>query len=88
MRRTIARKVRLMTSASKAMTSYLIGSCIVWAGIFLAVAVMLPEHFAQLLPILAGPMVWFLILVPPLFRARSDGPSPDRNAEGPATDSP
>lgn len=59
-----------MTSAPKALTSYLIGSCIVWASIFLAVAVMLPEHFAQLLPILAGGMVWFVILVPPLFRSR------------------
>ncbi len=75
-----------MISTEKALASYLTGACIVWAGIFLAVAVMLPEHFAQLLPILAGGMVWFIVLVPPLFRSppreRAARSSPGPTTEG------
>jgi hypothetical protein len=52
---------------------YLLGAAIVWAGIFIAVAVVLQGtlYFGQLLPILAGGMVYFVVLVPMLFVAAS-----------------
>ena len=45
---------------------YLVGAAIVWAGTFLAVAVVLEgtPYLAQLLPILAGGMVYFVVLMP------------------------
>lgn len=48
---------------------YVIGASIVWAGLFIATAVVLQgtPHFGQLLPILAGGMVWFVIIVPGAF---------------------
>lgn len=52
---------------------YLLGAAIVWAGIFIAVAVVVHGtlYFGQLLPILAGGMVYFVVLVPMLFVAAS-----------------
>ena len=49
--------------------AYLIGSVIVWVGIWLASAVILQgtPYFAQMLPILGSGMVWFVILIPGLF---------------------
>jgi low affinity Fe/Cu permease len=50
--------------------AYLLGSVIVWAGIFLAMAVILTgtvrgaDAFMQLLPVLTGGAVWFVIIVP------------------------
>jgi hypothetical protein len=46
--------------------TYTLGAAIVWAGIFLASALVLQgtPYFAQLLPILAGGAVWFVVLVP------------------------
>jgi hypothetical protein len=69
-----------MISTEKALGSYLIGSAIIWAGIFIATAVILKgtDHFAQLLPILGGGMVWFIILVPLLFQRRCADASPTR----------
>lgn len=57
----------------KARNAYLIGATIVWAGIIFASAMVLQgtDKFAQMLPILGGGAVWFVILVPTLFRARS-----------------
>ena len=46
--------------------AYLIGAAIVWAGTFIAAAVILKDtpYFGQLLPILVGGMVWFVVIVP------------------------
>jgi low affinity Fe/Cu permease len=46
--------------------AYLVGAAVVWAGIFLATAIILRgmDEFVQLLPILAGGAVWFVIIVP------------------------
>jgi hypothetical protein len=54
-------------------TLYLLGAAIVWAGIFIAVAVVLQGtlYFSQLLPILGGGVVYFVVLVPMLFVAAS-----------------
>jgi hypothetical protein len=52
---------------------YLVGATIVWVGIVVATAVVLAgtPHFAQLLPILGGGVVWFVVIVPgALFRER------------------
>jgi hypothetical protein len=48
------------------LTSYLLGAAIVWTGIFIATAVLLSgtPYFGQLLPILGGGAVWFIVLVP------------------------
>ncbi len=48
------------------LTAYTIGAAIVWAGLFVAIAVVLSgsAYFGQLLPILTGAMVWFVIIVP------------------------
>ncbi|HEX2348717.1 MAG TPA: hypothetical protein VHI51_09810 [Ktedonobacterales bacterium] len=56
---------------------YLLGAAIVWAGIFIAVAVVLQgtPYFGQLLPILGGGAVYFVVLVPMLFVAASRTPS-------------
>jgi hypothetical protein len=45
---------------------YTVSAAIVWAGLFIAVAVVLKGSgfFAQLLPILTGAMVWFVIIIP------------------------
>lgn len=72
-----------MISTEKALGSYLIGSAIIWAGIFIATAVILKgtDHFAQLLPILGGGMVWFIILVPLLFQRRRADVSPHQEGK-------
>lgn len=45
---------------------YLIGAVIVWVAIIAAVAASLADtpYFAQLLPLLGGGVVWFLVIVP------------------------
>jgi hypothetical protein len=45
---------------------YLVGSVIVWVGILAGTAFVLQgsPYFAQLLPILGGGVVWFVVLVP------------------------
>lgn len=57
------RVTRTFTSA------YLIGAAIVWAGLFMASAIILAgtPYFAQMLPILSGGAVFFVILVPGAF---------------------
>ena len=46
--------------------TYALGAAIVWAGIAVATALMLQgtPYFTQVLPILAGGAVWFLVIVP------------------------
>jgi hypothetical protein len=48
------------------LTTYLLGAASVWTGIFIATAVLLSctPYFGQLLPILGGGAVWFIVLVP------------------------
>ena len=60
---------------------YTIGAAIVWAGLFMAVAVVLrgSGFFAQLLPILTGAMVWFVIIIP---AAATRAGRPERGAGG------
>ncbi len=50
----------------------MIGAVIVWAGILLSSAVLLAGSgvFAELLPILAGGAVWFVLIVPSALRRR------------------
>lgn len=52
--------------------TYLIGAVIVWVGILFASAIILKgtDQFAQMLPILGGGAVWFVLLVPQLLRRR------------------
>ncbi len=60
----------------------MLGAAIVWAGLFIASAVVLrgTPYFGQLLPILTGGMVWFVIIVPSAARAnRSGGSSSDQH---------
>ena len=46
--------------------SYLIGAAIVWTGIFLATAIVLAGSpaYGQILPILSGGAVWFVVIIP------------------------
>jgi hypothetical protein len=46
--------------------TYLLGAAILWAGIFLASAIVLQgtPYFSQMLPILSGGAVWFVVIVP------------------------
>jgi hypothetical protein len=46
--------------------SYLIGAVIVWIAIIAASTVILggTPYFGQMLPILAGGVVWFVIIIP------------------------
>jgi hypothetical protein len=60
--------------------TYVLGATIVWAGIFVASAVLLQgtPHFAQMLPILSGGAVWFVVIIPGAWqrqRARHEEPS-------------
>ena len=59
------------------LNTYLLGAGIVWTAIFFATAVVLQgtPFFAQLLPILAGGAVWFVVLVPAAWRRRGEGRS-------------
>ncbi|MBX6342792.1 MAG: hypothetical protein IRY97_10065 [Thermomicrobiaceae bacterium] len=63
-------------SDDQVMRAYLIGAAIVWAGIFLASAVVLSGtgQFGRMLPILGGGAVWFVVLVPPLLRRSQQRP--------------
>jgi Na+/proline symporter len=65
---------------SRLLAAYALGAAIVWAGLFLAIAFVLhgSPFFAQLLPILIGGMVWFVILVPAI--ANDIGRSPSGGA--------
>jgi hypothetical protein len=46
--------------------TYVLGAAIVWAGIFIASALLLQGtlYFSQMLPILSGGAVWFVVIVP------------------------
>jgi hypothetical protein len=48
------------------LTTHLLGAAIVWTGIFIGTAVLLSgtPYFGQLLPILGGGPVCFIVLVP------------------------
>ena len=54
------------------LSTYLLGAAIVWAGIFLATAVLLAgtPYFATMLPILGGGATWFVIVVPATMHQR------------------
>ena len=56
-------------------TAYMLGSAIVWAGIFAGSAVVLKgtPYFMRLFPIFTGGMVWSVVLTPlSLFRQVSE----------------
>jgi len=60
--------------------TYVLGAAIVWAGISVASAVLFQgtPRFAQLLPILSGGAVWFVVIVPGAWQrqpARREEPS-------------
>ena len=59
------------------LNTYLLGAGIVWTGIFLATAVVLQgtPFFGQMLPILSGGAVWFVVLVPGAWSRRGEGRS-------------
>ena len=82
---TPARKKKSMresnaTFGSKAFKrAYLIGAVIVWAGIVIGTAVILSgtPYFTQMLPILSGGVIWFIIILPGAYfwtRPKSDHP--------------
>jgi len=65
--------------------TYLIGTVIIWVGIWFASAIILKgtPYFAQMIPILFGGVVWFVILVPGAFfwtRPKSKQPPPKERA--------
>jgi hypothetical protein len=53
--------------------TYIRGAAIVWAGILLATALILLDtpYFPQVLPVLGGGVVWFLLIVPGAWRRSS-----------------
>lgn len=53
--------------------TYLIGATIVWAGTLLAVAIILAgsSALAQVLPILMGGAVWFILIIPAAWSRQS-----------------
>lgn len=62
-----------MTDLARLQRSYLIGAVIVWVAIIVASAVSLrgTPYFTQMLTILGGGAVWFVVLVPgKLFQGR------------------
>ena len=51
---------------------YLIGATIIWVAIWLATGVVADHEFNDMIPILGGGTVYFLVLVPALhFRKRA-----------------
>ncbi len=61
--------------------TYLIGTVVIWVGIWLASAIILQgtPYFAQMLPILFSGMFWFIVVVPGAFfwtRPKSKQPIP------------
>lgn len=60
------------------LSTYLLGAAIVWAGIFLASAVLLAgtPYFATMLPILSGGATRFVIVVPAAMRPRGPAAPP------------
>ncbi len=50
--------------------SYLIGAAIIWVCIFFATAVILSgtPYFAQVLPVLSGGAVWFVVIIPAILQ--------------------
>lgn len=59
-----------MQSIEKFRRAYLIGAGIVWAGLFLALAIVLGDspYFGQILPLLSGAAVWFVVIIPAVLR--------------------
>lgn len=53
--------------------SYLIGAAIVWTAIFLGTAVVLAGSpaYGQILPILSGGAVWFVVIIPAAWSRRA-----------------
>jgi hypothetical protein len=51
--------------------TYWLGAAVVWAGILLARALVLrgTPYFSQLLPILSGGVIWFVVIVPRAWRS-------------------
>jgi hypothetical protein len=65
--------------------AYLIGSVIIWVGIWFASAVILKEtpYFGQMIPILGSGVVWFVVVIPGAFfwtRPKSKQPLPKEGA--------
>lgn len=55
----------------RALRTYLIGAVIVWVGLIAATALLLrgTDEFPTMLTILGGGAVWFVVIVPTMFRA-------------------
>jgi hypothetical protein len=70
---------REMQAKSGFRSAYTLGAAIVWAGIFLAIAFILSDAntFMQILPVLGGGAVWFVVIVPGAL-ARQRGLSDER----------
>jgi hypothetical protein len=51
--------------------TYLIGAVIVWVGLLFALAFTLSgtPYFTQVLPLLGGGIVWFVVIIPGALRA-------------------
>jgi hypothetical protein len=49
---------------------YLLGAAIVWVGLFLALALSLAgtPYYGQILPLLSGGAVWFVVIIPGVLR--------------------
>lgn len=60
------------TSLERAVRTYLIGAVIVWVGLIVATAILLrgSDQFPIMLTILGGGAVWFVVIVPTMFRSR------------------
>jgi hypothetical protein len=62
--------------------AYLVGALLVWAGLFAATAVVLggTPHFGELLPILFGGALYFVVIVPGSILRTMAQPGPPRAA--------
>ena len=54
--------------------TYCLGAAVVWAGVLLACALVLQgtPYFWQLLPVLSGGVVWFVLIVPGAWRSTGE----------------
>lgn len=52
---------------NKSRNTYVIAAAVVWAAIWLATGVVADDAFDELIPILGGGTVFFIVLVPAMF---------------------
>jgi hypothetical protein len=70
--------VACVGAVNKSRNTYLIAATVVWVAIWVATGVVADNEFDDIIPILGGGTVFFIVLVPAtLFRKRDEGGSTD-----------